>query len=30
VRIINGCTVRGGVLEKVGLPRNPLALVQVV
>ncbi|MGQ0430078.1 MAG: glycosyltransferase family 2 protein, partial [Gammaproteobacteria bacterium] len=30
VRIINGCTVRGGVLERVGLPRNPLALVQVV
>lgn len=30
VRIINGCTVRGGVLEKVGLPRNPLALVQVL
>jgi len=30
VRIINGCTVRGGVLEKVGLPRNPLALIQVV
>jgi cellulose synthase/poly-beta-1,6-N-acetylglucosamine synthase-like glycosyltransferase len=30
VRIINGCVVRGGVLEKVGLPRNPLALVQVV
>jgi cellulose synthase/poly-beta-1,6-N-acetylglucosamine synthase-like glycosyltransferase len=30
VRIINGCTVRGGVIEKVGLPRNPLALVQVV
>jgi cellulose synthase/poly-beta-1,6-N-acetylglucosamine synthase-like glycosyltransferase len=30
VRIINGCTVRGGVLEKVALPRNPLALVQVV
>jgi cellulose synthase/poly-beta-1,6-N-acetylglucosamine synthase-like glycosyltransferase len=30
VRIINGCIVRGGVLEKVGLPKNPLALVQVV
>ena len=30
VRIINGCKVRGGVLEEVGLPRNPLALVQVV
>ena len=30
VRIVNGCTVRGGVLEKIGLPRNFLALVQVV
>jgi len=30
VRIINGCTVRGGVIEQVRLPRNPLALVQVV
>jgi len=30
VRIINGCTVRGGVIEEVRLPRNPLALVQVV
>ena len=30
VRIINGCQVRGGVIEKVGLPKNPLALVQVV
>ncbi len=30
VRIINGCKVRGGVLEDVGLPTNPLALVQVV
>ena len=30
VRIINGCKVRGGVLEEVGLPKNPLALVQVV
>ena len=30
VRIVNGCQVRGGVLEKVGLPKNPLALVQVV
>jgi cellulose synthase/poly-beta-1,6-N-acetylglucosamine synthase-like glycosyltransferase len=30
VRIINGCTVRGGVIEQVQLPRNPLALVQVV
>ena len=30
VRIVNGCQVRGGVIEKVGLPKNPLALVQVV
>lgn len=30
VRIANGCTVRQGFLEKVGLPRNFLALVQVV
>jgi cellulose synthase/poly-beta-1,6-N-acetylglucosamine synthase-like glycosyltransferase len=30
VRIINGCVVRGGVIEQVRLPRNPLALVQVV
>ena len=30
VRIVNGCQVRGGVIEKVGLPANPLALVQVV
>ena len=30
VRIVNGCTVRLGFLEKVGLPRNFLALVQVV
>ncbi|HEX9473300.1 MAG TPA: glycosyltransferase [Steroidobacteraceae bacterium] len=30
VRIINGCTVRGGVIEQVRLPRSPLALVQVV
>ena len=30
VRIANGCTVRHGFLEKVGLPRNFLALVQVV
>ncbi len=30
VRIANGCTVRKGFLEKVGLPRNFLALVQVV
>lgn len=30
VRIANGCSVRQGFLEKVGLPRNFLALVQVV
>jgi cellulose synthase/poly-beta-1,6-N-acetylglucosamine synthase-like glycosyltransferase len=30
VRIANGCVVRGGFLEKVGLPSNFLALVQVV
>ncbi len=30
VRITNGCTVRQGFLEKVGLPTNFLALVQVV
>jgi cellulose synthase/poly-beta-1,6-N-acetylglucosamine synthase-like glycosyltransferase len=30
VRIANGCTVRHGFLEKVGLPSNFLALVQVV
>jgi cellulose synthase/poly-beta-1,6-N-acetylglucosamine synthase-like glycosyltransferase len=30
VRIANGCVVRRGFLEKVGLPKNFLALVQVV
>ena len=30
MRIVNGCQVSGGVIEKVGLPKNPLALVQVV
>jgi cellulose synthase/poly-beta-1,6-N-acetylglucosamine synthase-like glycosyltransferase len=30
VRVANGCTVRQGFLEKVGLPRNLLALFQVV
>lgn len=30
VRIANGCKVRGGFIESVGLPRNFLALVQVV
>jgi cellulose synthase/poly-beta-1,6-N-acetylglucosamine synthase-like glycosyltransferase len=30
VRIANGCTVRGGFLEEVRLPRNFLALMQIV
>lgn len=30
VRIANGCSVRQGFLEKVGLPTNYLALVQIV
>jgi cellulose synthase/poly-beta-1,6-N-acetylglucosamine synthase-like glycosyltransferase len=30
VRIANGCTVRRGFIEKVGLPRKFIALVQVV
>ncbi len=30
VRIINGCRVRGGFLERVSLPRNFLALLQIV
>lgn len=30
VRIANGCKVREGFLEQVGLPRNPLALIQVI
>lgn len=30
VRIANGCSVRGGFLEGVALPRNILALIQVV
>ncbi len=30
VRILNGCEVSGGFLTRVGLPRNPLALVQIV
>lgn len=30
VRIANGCRLRDGFLEEVGLPRNPLALVQVL
>lgn len=30
VRLANGCTIVDGFVEKVGLPRNPLALLQVV
>jgi cellulose synthase/poly-beta-1,6-N-acetylglucosamine synthase-like glycosyltransferase len=30
IRIANGCTLREGFLEQVGLPRNPLALMQVL
>lgn len=30
VRIANGCKVRKGYLEKVGLPRNILVLIQIV
>lgn len=30
VRIANGCTVDSGFLTNVGLPRNPLALFQIV
>jgi cellulose synthase/poly-beta-1,6-N-acetylglucosamine synthase-like glycosyltransferase len=30
VRIANGCTLRDGFLEEVALPRNPLALMQVL
>jgi len=30
VRILNGCEVSGGFLTRVGMPRNPLALVQIV
>ena len=30
VRLLNGCDVSGGFLVRAGLPRNPLALIQVV
>lgn len=30
VRLANGCTIVDGFVEKVGLPRSPLALLQVV
>lgn len=30
VRLINGCSVRGGFLDRIGLPRNLLALFQIV
>ena len=30
VRVANGCEVDGGFLTQVGLPRNPLALLQIV
>lgn len=30
VRVANGCEVDGGFLTRVGLPRNPLALLQIV
>lgn len=30
VRIANGCDVSEGVLQSIGLPRNPLALFQVI
>ena len=30
VRILNGCDISGGFLVRAGLPRNPLAVIQVV
>lgn len=30
VRILNGCTVSGGFVESIELPRNPLSLFQIV
>lgn len=30
VRLANGCEIRGGVLQRTGLPSNPLALFQIV
>lgn len=30
IRIANGCRVSGGFLEKIDLPHNPLALMQIV
>ncbi|HVR82554.1 MAG TPA: glycosyltransferase [Luteimonas sp.] len=30
VRVLNGCTVKDGLMAKVALPRNPLALFQLV